>query len=106
MIGPAFEFSDFRRWLNQEAEFFKIPFPLFETLRIISYGFICAIVFKGLNMYFPAEYLYDPDFVNNSFVFKIFYIYISMETFRLKYLVAFFFADAGVVATGLGYIPN
>mmetsp|Transcript_6895 Transcript_6895/g.875 ORF Transcript_6895/g.875 Transcript_6895/m.875 type:complete len:97 (-) Transcript_6895:144-434(-) len=30
----------------------------------------------------------------------------AMETFRLKYLVAFSFADAAVISTGLGYLPN
>lgn len=106
LTGPAFEFSDFRRWLRQEAEFSNIPFPGMRSLVIVLQGWTCGFTHLALNAYFPVTYLYDPEFTNNTFLFKAFYIFAAMETFRLKYLVAFSFADAGVISTGLGYKPD
>ncbi len=105
LMGPSFEFQDFRQFINLEGPFRDIPMKsaiiagLTELLK--SFLNILSVVFL-LSKY---NYLYclSKEFDERSYLFKFFYYNLAMTLQRTKYYSAWKMCQASVIICGLGF---
>lgn len=61
-IGPAFEFRDYRMFINQEAPFDKIPSTTLPTLINAAFSIVCCVIYFRFKPTAWAEYALTKDF--------------------------------------------
>lgn len=102
-MGVFFEYSDYHKYVNQLDEYTSVPPPYIPSLITLAYACGCLGFFLVLNNYFWVEYIYSSDFGNDSFAYKLYYIYVAMTVKRFFYYGPFKFTTGAFQATGLGY---
>ncbi len=73
IIGPPFEFSDFRRFINLEGEYKEIPMfkCVFNSLLLFVQAIFLSIThIKGIKIFFP-EFMLTESFVENNALYKV-----------------------------------
>ena len=119
MIGPSFDYVDYRRWLD--ATMFELPEgvdpskapPTKKARKIPRSGTPAAwkaaagaswavafLIFSG--RYYP-ELLTGPEYMTYGFLRRVWLMYILGVTTRLKYYTAWSLTEGACILSGLGY---
>ncbi len=108
IIGPSFEFSDFRKFIRKEKEYTNIPVS--EAIKSGSLAFITSLLniicVVFLLEKFDAFYCTTDEFGAKSLVYKLAYFNIAMFMQRTKYYTGWKMSHAGVMLCGLAYNPQ
>ncbi|KAL7266198.1 Lysophospholipid acyltransferase, partial [Rhizina undulata] len=115
--GPAFDFAEYRRYID--CTMFdvtipdtkrggtkrkrRIPSSSIPATKKAIYGLGWIFLFLKLSAYFPAEFALSNDFLAYSFFGRVIYIYGMGFSARLKYYGIWFLSEGACILSGLGY---
>jgi lysophospholipid acyltransferase len=108
IMGPSFEFADFRKYINLEDEYQEIPkiLAMKKGLLELLKGFTCMGLLIALGGPFDFMYCASDDFGKKNFFYKFFYFNISMFICRTKYYSAWKLSQCNIDFCGLTYHPK
>jgi lysophospholipid acyltransferase len=117
--GPSFEYVDYRRWID--TTLFDVPpgtdpskVPPTRKKRKIPrsgrpaakksvIGLIWILAFIKLNSYFNAEFVLSDEFLQYSFLRRIFVVHMLGFTARTKYYGVWALTEGACILSGMGY---
>jgi lysophospholipid acyltransferase len=117
--GPAFDFADYRRWLDTtmfdvpaQVEASKRP-PVRKKRKIPRSGTPAAwkalsgLLWLGLFIYlgpkYDQSYLTTPAFITHGFLKRVVLLYLVGFTARLKYYAVWTLTEGACILAGLGF---
>jgi len=95
-LGVFFEFSDYIRFIHGKKEYANCPSPILPSLKSLATALACVGLFIYVSGYFSIEYIYDSDFANHTFLYKVFYYYTAMTIKRFFYYGPFMFTTGAI----------
>ncbi|XP_075696004.1 membrane-bound acylglycerophosphatidylinositol O-acyltransferase MBOAT7 isoform X1 [Rhinoderma darwinii] len=103
MTGPFYRFKTYHDWLHQIRPQ-DIPSwkPMLTRLKPAP---VFGIMFLIVSHYFPLEYVKKDEFYECSFLYRIFYMVPIFFVFRMRFYVAWIFAECGCIAAAFGAYP-
>lgn len=107
-MGPSFEFSDFKNFINLSEEYKNITLnlcaiPALTELFKSILNILSVLFFMST---FDSKYLTTEEFGNKSIFYKFVFYNISMLILRTKYYAAWKMSQSAVVFSGLSYNPQ
>ena len=105
LIGPSFEFADFRKYIRLEEEYSDINYKecsnsAFKQLILGFASIFMTVYFSGK---VPASYCGTEEFITLSMTYKYFYFMFSMFVVRCKYYVGWQLTQSLIMYCGLNY---
>lgn len=119
LVGPAFDYAEYRRWLD--TSMFDTPaavdpvrkaptrkkrrIPRSATPAILTMltGIGWTLVFVYLSSYYHADLVTGPEYMRYSFLRRVFILHMFNFTARCKYYGAWSLAEGSCILAGLGY---
>lgn len=119
LVGPAFDFAEYRRWLD--LTMFDPPVdgdprkraPTRKKRRIPRSGMPAALkavsgltwilLFLVMSRFFPADAIMGARFASHSFLARIVILHMVGLTTRLKYYGVWTLTEGACILSGLGY---
>uniref|UniRef100_A0A8C6XYG3 Membrane bound O-acyltransferase domain containing 1 n=1 Tax=Naja naja TaxID=35670 RepID=A0A8C6XYG3_NAJNA len=91
-------------WKQRNCDRFPDPSPVGAILQKLGITLLSLVVFLTLTKTFPATYIVDDQFMNqSSFLTRLCFLYIVMQASKPKYYFAWTLADAINNAAGFGF---
>ncbi|KAL2164513.1 hypothetical protein VTH06DRAFT_3729 [Thermothelomyces fergusii] len=119
LIGPAFDFAEYRRWLD--TSMFEVPahidpakkpptrrkrkIPRSGTpamLKLVT-GLAWIFAFLKLSAYFDPSVLVQDEFLSYSFLYRLLILHMVGFTARTKYYGVWTMSEGACILAGLGY---
>lgn len=119
MIGPAFDYVDYHRWLN--TSMFDLPpgtdpmkapptrkrrkIPRSATPALIKMvkGLLWLVAFLQCSAYFTSEAVLGDEMLAHNLAWRIFYLHMLSFVTRMKYYAAWSLTDGACTLSGIGY---
>jgi lysophospholipid acyltransferase len=119
MAGPAFDFSDYKRWIN--VSMFELPpgtdpskapptrkkrkIPRSGTPATIKavYGLFWIFLYLQFSGLYYPEYFLGPEYMKYGFVRRVFQLYLLGVTARMKYYGVWSLSEGACIMAGIGY---
>ncbi|QIW98641.1 hypothetical protein AMS68_004159 [Peltaster fructicola] len=119
MVGPAFDYADYRRWL--ETSMFDLPegtdpakapptrgkrrIPRSGTPATIKMVIGLAWIFAHLQLvgYFNPAFVLSRDFGRLNFFMRVFHVYMMNIVERMKYYGVWTLTEGSCILAGIGY---
>lgn len=119
LVGPAFDYAEYRRWLD--TSMFDTPaavdpvrkaptrkkrrIPRSATPAILTMltGIGWTLAFVYLSSYYHADLVTGPEYMRYSFLRRVFILHMFNFTARCKYYGAWSLAEGSCILAGLGY---
>lgn len=119
LVGPAFDYAEYRRWLD--TSMFDVPastdplkkaptrkkrkIPRSATPAILKMltGLGWVLTFLGLSSYYYGDFLTGPEYMRYSFPRRVFILHMFNFTARCKYYGAWSLSEGSCILAGLGY---
>lgn len=119
MIGPAFDYVDYHRWLN--TTMFDLPpgtdpmkapptrkrrkIPRSATPALIKMvkGLLWLVAFLQCSAYFTSEAVLGDEMLAHNLAWRIFYLHMLSFVTRMKYYAAWSLTDGACTLSGIGY---
>lgn len=105
IIGPSIEFVYFRKFINKEEEYKNIPFNacLIFTLKQLGLWLVYSAIHILGNIFIPLEYFMSDDYIQISFIYKLFSLYILGILLRSRYYSCWTLNRASMSFCGITY---
>lgn len=68
LMGPFFEFADYRRFIEEKGEYKNAPSPILASLYYLALGIFCLVLFMVGSSYYWIEFCWDPKFAELSLI--------------------------------------
>lgn len=103
MTGPFYRYRTYNDWLHQ-IDSTSIPSwkPLVTRLKVAP---IYGVMFLIVSSYFPLDYVKNDEFYDRAFLYRLFYMVPIFFVFRMRFYVAWIFAECGCIAAAFGAYP-
>ncbi|KAK0646045.1 MBOAT, membrane-bound O-acyltransferase family-domain-containing protein [Cercophora newfieldiana] len=119
MVGPAFDFAEYRRWLD--CSMFDVPTtvdpakkpPTRKKRKIprsgtpamvkLATGLMWIGIFVALSGYFSPDVLLTPRYMEYGFVKRVLVLHMVPLTARTKYYGVWTLTEGACILSGLGY---
>lgn len=117
--GPAFEYVDYRRWIDTTLfdvppgtdpskapptrKKRKIPRSGRYAFRKAVMGLVWLLVFVKLNVMYPISFVLGDEYGKYSFLRRVWQLYMLGFTARTKYYAAWTLTEGSCILSGLGY---
>lgn len=119
LIGPAFDFVEYRRWLD--TTMFEVPttidpakkpptrrkrkIPRSATPAILKLvaGILWTVAFLKLSAWYSPDVLLSEQYLGNGILRRIFVLHMVGFTARCKYYGVWTMTEGACILTGLGY---
>ncbi|GAB1320546.1 Lysophospholipid acyltransferase [Madurella fahalii] len=119
LVGPAFDFAEYRRWLD--TTMFEVPAavdpakkpPTRRKRKIprsgtpamlkLATGLLWILSFLKLSGYFPPEILLSDRYLEYGFLRRVFVLYMVGFTARTKYYGVWTMTEGACILAGLGF---
>ncbi|KAL2020263.1 hypothetical protein VTK56DRAFT_8587 [Thermocarpiscus australiensis] len=119
LVGPAFDFVEYRRWLD--TTMFEVPAtvdpakkpPTRRKRKIprsgtpamlkLAKGLLWIVTFLKLSGYFPPEILLSDRYLEYGFLRRLFVLHMVGFTARAKYYGVWTLTEGACILAGLGY---
>lgn len=107
VVGPSFEFADFRNFINLEGPFKNIPKFLAIKSAVIELfkSVINILIVLFFLKPFDGNYCITQEYANKPIWYKFLYFNVSFTIQKAKYYGGWKMAQSGIVLCGLGYNP-
>lgn len=102
-MGYFFEFSDYKRFIEETDEYKEVTCPIFESICWLVTGMGCLILYTLGKIYCPISQCWTDYYESWPFYTKVVYFYIGLTLHRFFYYVAFCTTTGVVIASGFGY---
>ncbi|KAI8920321.1 MBOAT, membrane-bound O-acyltransferase family-domain-containing protein [Powellomyces hirtus] len=103
LVGPAFEFVDYKRFTENQPPFNERPSSLIPTVRNMT----AAVISLGLFFKFGDSWSYmkalTPEFAKQPMWQRLLFMQIAGGIARSKYYIAWKLSEAACVLTGFGF---
>ncbi|KAJ3217322.1 lysophospholipid acyltransferase [Dinochytrium kinnereticum] len=103
LVGPAVEFSDYRRFTRGEAPFDKAPSSGIPSMKTLFLGILCF----GLHMSFVDSWSHrfaaSEAFLERPFLNRLLYLQVAGLIMRCKYYGAWKVSEGVCILAGIGY---
>ncbi|CAI2174231.1 19062_t:CDS:2 [Funneliformis geosporum] len=122
LVGPAFEFMDYRRFTNMEMfrienkkqqvklvnpnnnnDKYHVPNGFIPAMSKLSFGIFWILCLVTLGNKYPFDWTVTEEFKNISFLDKLFYIQLASFCARFKYYIVWLVAEGSCILSGLGF---
>ncbi|RLV93388.1 Lysophospholipid acyltransferase [Spathaspora sp. JA1] len=114
LTGPAFDYADYDRFIHSslfddvpDLKRYKkrrIPRSGREAMKKTMEGVFWAVVLFQLPKYVSVEYMLSDKFVKEqTFIIRIFYLWILSFFYRSKYYCIWSIAEGACILSGIGY---
>ncbi|KAK0711165.1 MBOAT, membrane-bound O-acyltransferase family-domain-containing protein [Lasiosphaeris hirsuta] len=119
MVGPAFDFADYRRWLDTTMfevlatvdptkkpptrRKRKIPRSGTPAMLKLVTGLAWTLLFIKLDSYFSPGVLLEPEYKEYSFIRRLLILHMVPLTARTKYYGVWTMTEGACILAGLGY---
>lgn len=102
IMGPFFEFSDFRNFINREGDYINIPIlrAIKEGLLKLLGGLFFAIIYLIIKPFISVNFYFDN--LGSKYV-PNFLIYFSFFFQKFKYYTGFLFTESICVVSGISF---
>jgi len=106
LAGPAFNMKEYLQYtdgtLFKDTPNGKMPSPYGAAIKkfIAVLGVSIGVV---LNMKYSLLYCRTPEFLQQSFLYKVFYIWIGASLCRFPYYFAWMLSEGSCILSGIGY---
>jgi lysophospholipid acyltransferase len=104
--GPFFEYSDYKRFIEETGEYRNTPSPILPSLKWFAQALFCLGISEVGKMFVPIEFCWSDGLADYSFPYRVWYYYWAMHAKKFFYYTPFSFTTGAVVASGLGYNGN
>ncbi|KAL1871592.1 hypothetical protein VTK73DRAFT_1982 [Phialemonium thermophilum] len=119
LIGPAFDFIEYRRWLD--TSMFEVPAHIDPTKKPptrrkrkiprsatpamwkLAGGLVWVLLFLKLSALYNVELLTGPTYMHYGFLRRLFFLHMVGLTARLKYYGVWTLTEGACILAGLGY---
>lgn len=119
LVGPAFDFAEYRRWLD--TTMFEVPAavdpakkpPTRRKRKVprsgtpamlkLATGLLWILSFLKLSGYFPPETLLSDQYLDYGFLRRVFVLHMVGFTARTKYYGVWTMTEGACILAGLGY---
>ncbi|RPB16037.1 MBOAT-domain-containing protein [Morchella conica CCBAS932] len=115
--GPAFDFAEYRRWID--CSMFDVVIPdtkrggtkrkrkipsssIPATIKAVK-GLAWIFLFLKFSSWYTTEFALSDQFLEYGIFKRIWYIYLLSFTARLKYYGAWYLTEGACILSGLGY---
>lgn len=119
MIGPAFDYVDYHRWLNtsmfdlpEGTDPLKAP-PTRKQRRIprsagpamtkMAIGLAWVLAFMQLSAYYNSEVILSPQLLTYSFPRRVWHLHMLSFVARMKYYGVWTLTEGACILSGIGY---
>ncbi|XP_029440139.1 lysophospholipid acyltransferase 7 [Rhinatrema bivittatum] len=103
MTGPFFRYKTYHDWLQQ------LDPPIIPSWRPLLLRLRPVPVFGGLFLlvshFFPLAYVQMDEFYEQPFLYRLFYMVPTFFVFRMRFYVAWIFAECSCMAAAFGAYP-
>lgn len=103
LIGPAYDFVEYRDFIHKRKLYEKIPNSLFPS----ALNFLKSCVFMAITVVlapkFPLEYCGSDAYGADPLYYQFFYFNVSITLARCRYYSGWTMAQSGVDATGFSF---
>ncbi|XP_043935397.1 lysophospholipid acyltransferase 7 isoform X2 [Protopterus annectens] len=104
MTGPFYRYRTYQDWLNQID---SLTIPSWEPFLLrLKMAPVYGIFFLLVSYLFPLEYVKSEEFEERAFLFRLFYMMPVFFVFRMRFYVAWIFAECSCIAAGFGAYPK
>lgn len=62
IVGPIFEFSDYKNYVEEKDVFSKIPSTLLPCLKIVAQALLWLVAMIGFSTYFKLDFLITEEY--------------------------------------------
>ncbi|XP_075047603.1 membrane-bound acylglycerophosphatidylinositol O-acyltransferase MBOAT7 [Mixophyes fleayi] len=103
MTGPFYRFKTYHDWLHQiDSQDIPSWKPMVTRLKPTP---IFGVLFLAVSHYFPLDYVKQDEFYECTFLYRLFYMVPIFFVFRMRFYVAWIFAECGCIAAAFGAYP-
>ncbi|XP_018421596.1 PREDICTED: lysophospholipid acyltransferase 7 isoform X2 [Nanorana parkeri] len=103
MTGPFYRYKTYHDWLHQiNSQDIPSWKPMIARLRPAP---VFGVLFLIVAYYFPLDYVKKDEFYDRCFLFRLFYMVPIFFVFRMRFYVAWIFAECGCIAAAFGAYP-
>ncbi|XP_030053754.1 membrane-bound acylglycerophosphatidylinositol O-acyltransferase MBOAT7 isoform X2 [Microcaecilia unicolor] len=103
MTGPFYRYKTYHDWLQQlDSAYIPSWRPLLLRLRPAP---IFGLLFLLVSHLFPLAYVQTDDFYERPFLYRLFYMVPTFFVFRMRFYVAWIFAECGCISAAFGAYP-
>lgn len=119
MVGPAFDYVDYERWLNTRMfdlppgtdptkapptrKQRKIPRSATPAMFKMVTGLVWILLFLQLSAYFYPEVLISEEYKHMNIFVRIFHMYMMNLVQRMKYYGVWTLTEGSCILAGIGY---
>lgn len=105
LMGPFFDFNDYKNLINRQGPYHAVPYGKARLfgLQSLLFGLISIGIEFGVKRVANVEYTLDKEFLEQSLLYRLGYIWILGYGLRFKYYAGFYMSQIGVDACGLSY---
>ncbi|TPX63613.1 hypothetical protein SpCBS45565_g06482 [Spizellomyces sp. 'palustris'] len=103
LVGPAFEFADYRKFTSAEPPFDKMTSPTLPALKTVAAAVVSLFIFFKFGNVFPYHYALTPEYAKLAFSKRFLYLQLAGGLARTKYYVAWKLSEAACILSGVGY---
>lgn len=105
LVGPIFDFREYQLLVHKQEAFKAIPHRKGNLLSIqdVIFGLLAGVGAEIFEKYYHPEFALEDDFMNKSYLYRIWFILIAGYTMRLRVYAGFYIAQAAVDTSGLSF---
>ncbi|KAJ3156596.1 lysophospholipid acyltransferase [Geranomyces variabilis] len=104
LVGPANDFSEYRRFTRGEPPFDHIPPKGFASLRTFLMGMLTLGIYIQFDKPLSHWYIIEDEFMTRSFFYRLMYINLAGNIVRCKYYGVWKLAEGACNLSGIGYL--
>lgn len=106
LIGPAFEYADYLRFVERKGIYKSVPCPVKESLVRLLQAVVMMIPLLFVEGKYSHLYVLSDEFFAQSFLYKCAFYQAYFWIIKVRYYVAWKLSEAGCVASGFSYEGN
>ncbi|KAI8805568.1 MBOAT, membrane-bound O-acyltransferase family-domain-containing protein [Cladochytrium replicatum] len=103
MVGPAFNFQDYYKFVRAQPPFTDIPSRTRSVMRVTGIGLICMISYVLLAPMVSYDAYLRHGMKNLPFILRNVMVVVACFTARLKYYLSWKLSEASCIMTGIAY---
>ncbi|KAI9015036.1 MBOAT, membrane-bound O-acyltransferase family-domain-containing protein [Gaertneriomyces semiglobifer] len=103
LVGPAFEFNDYRKLVNAEPPFDNIPSPIRPAIRTTVSALVAFALFFLYGPTLTFNECFTPSYASLSILQRIGRLQLYGTMARMKYYTAWKLSEAACIISGVGY---
>lgn len=106
VMGPPLDYRKYQLYIDQQDHYTNIPSPKMAMIENLKEFLVCAGIWGTSLALFPCSKMNEPDFLDNSALFVLFYTVVAIFGFRFKYFTAWKIGMFSIHASGISYLKE